>query len=90
MKLYLSSTYMDLKSHRATLARALRAAGYEVVMMEEYVARDQRVEFACTGDVVGCDVYLGVFAWRYGYVPDDANPPISSRLQRWSTAPPRR
>lgn len=43
-------------------------------MMEEYVAQDQRVEFACTGDVVGCDVYLGVFAWRYGYVPDDANP----------------
>jgi len=32
MKLYLSSTYMDLKSHRATLARALRAAGYEVVI----------------------------------------------------------
>lgn len=74
MKLYLSSTYIDLKTHRATLARALRAAGYDVVMMEEYVARDQRVEFACTGDVVGCDVYLGVFAWRYGYVPDDANP----------------
>ncbi|TVL98065.1 MAG: hypothetical protein CV087_21695 [Candidatus Brocadia sp. WS118] len=74
MKIYLSSTYIDLKRHRATLARALRKAGYEVVMMEEYVARDQRVEFACQGDVVACDVYVGIFAWRYGHIPDDANP----------------
>jgi hypothetical protein len=73
MKLYLSSTYTDLKRHRAVLARALRKSGYEVIMMEEYAARDQPVEFASTGDVVACDVYVGVFAWRYGYVPDDGN-----------------
>jgi hypothetical protein len=74
MKLYLSSTYIDLKRHRAALGSALRKSGYEVVMMEEYVARDQRVEFACKGDVVACDVYVGVFAWRYGHIPSDANP----------------
>lgn len=74
MKLYLSSTYIDLKRHRAVLGCALRKSGYEVVMMEEYVARDQRVEFACKGDVVACDVYIGVFAWRYGHIPSDANP----------------
>jgi len=74
MKVYLSSTYLDLKRHRAIVARALRKAGYDVVMMEEYVARDERVEFACRGDVIGCDVYVGVFAWRHGHVPDDDNP----------------
>jgi hypothetical protein len=74
MKLYLSSTYTDLKRHRAILGRALRKAGYDVVMMEEYVARDQRVEFACKGDVVACDVYIGLFAWRYGHIPSDTNP----------------
>lgn len=74
MKVYLSSTYVDLKQHRATLARALRKARYDVVMMEEYVARDARVEFACTGDVVACDTYIGLFAWRHGYVPSDGNP----------------
>jgi hypothetical protein len=74
MRLYLSSTYVDLVRHRAVLARALRKAGYEIVMMEEYVARDQRVEFACKGDVAGCDVYVGVFAWRYGHIPTDGNP----------------
>jgi Domain of unknown function (DUF4062) len=74
MKLYLSSTYTDLKHHRAILGLALRKAGYEVVMMEEYVARDQLVEFACKGDVDACDVYVGLFAWRYGHIPSDMNP----------------
>lgn len=74
MKVYLSSTYIDLKHHRAILGRALRKSGYEVVMMEEYVAREQRIEFACKGDVVGCDVYVGIFAWRYGHAPSDTNP----------------
>ncbi len=74
MKLYLSSTYIDLKGPRKRLGRALRKSGYEVVMMEEYAARDQRVEFACMGDVKSCDVYVGIFAWRYGYIPDQDNP----------------
>jgi hypothetical protein len=69
MKVYLSSTYLDLHRHRKTLAIALRKAQYQVTMMEEYAARDEVVEFACQGDVAECDAYIGVFAWRYGYVP---------------------
>jgi hypothetical protein len=69
MHVYLSSTYLDLKRHRKTLALALRKAQYQVTMMEEYAARDHLVEFACQGDVANCDAYVGVFAWRYGYVP---------------------
>ncbi|HXE26620.1 MAG TPA: DUF4062 domain-containing protein [Roseiarcus sp.] len=78
MKVYLSSTYLDLKDYRSVLAKALRKAQYDIVMMEEYVARDALVEFACPGDVARCDVYLGVFAWRYGYIPDAANPACKS------------
>jgi hypothetical protein len=74
MKVYLSSTYLDLKSQRGTLALALRKAQYDVVMMEEYAARDAIVEFACQGDVAACDAYVGLFAWRYGLVPEGNNP----------------
>jgi hypothetical protein len=74
MKVYLSSTFLDLQDHRERVAKALRKAKYDVVMMEEYVARDELVEVACQGDVTGCDAYLGLFAWRYGYVPEDDNP----------------
>ncbi len=75
MNVYLSSTYLDLKNHRKTLALALRKAQYQVTMMEEYAARDERVEFAVQGDVVKCDAYVGVFAWRYGYVPEGKGNP---------------
>lgn len=74
MKLYLSSTYKDLKDHRAFVAEYLRKNQHQVIMMEEYVARDQLVEFACQGDVAKCDVYIGIFAWRHGHVPVDNNP----------------
>ena len=74
MKVYLSSTYMDLSNYRSNLALSLRKAQYNVLMMEEYVARDLLVEFACRGDVLGCDAYVGLFAWRYGYVPEIDNP----------------
>jgi hypothetical protein len=74
MKIYLSSTYTDLKHHRGVVGRALRKAHYGVVMMEEYAARDQRVEFACQGDVAACDLYVGLFAWRHGHVPREDNP----------------
>jgi hypothetical protein len=74
MKVYLSSTFLDLKDHRQKISNALRKARYDVVMMEEYVARDELVEIACQGDVAGCDAYLGVFGWRYGYIPEDNNP----------------
>ena len=74
MRVYLSSTFLDLQDHREKVAKALRKARYDVVMMEEYVARDELVELACQGDVTGCDVYLGLFAWRYGYIPEDNNP----------------
>ena len=38
--------------------------------MEQYAARDERPQKACEEDVAKRDVYVGVFAWRYGYVPD--------------------
>jgi hypothetical protein len=74
MKVYLSSTWVDLKEHRLTAAHHLRKSQHQVVMMEEYVARDQPVPSACEDDVSQCDAYIGIFAWRYGYVPRRDNP----------------
>lgn len=37
--------------------------------MEDYVATDQRPVEKCLDDVGNSDIYVGVFAFRYGYVP---------------------
>ena len=68
-RIYLSSTYEDLKDHRRVAFEMLRKAGYEVVAMEDYVARDKRPVDACLQDVARADVYVGLFGFRYGYVP---------------------
>lgn len=74
MKVYLSSTFKDLQEHRSSVARALAKAGYHVIRMEEYPARAMHTKAACQRDVAECNIYLGIFAWRYGYIPDDDNP----------------
>ena len=39
--------------------------------MEDYVASDQRPLEECLEDVAKADVYVGIFAHRYGYIPED-------------------
>lgn len=73
---YLSSSFKDLQSHREAVSKALnQLADIKVVAMEDYVARDDRPLDACLKDVAACDVYVGLFAWRYGYVPSAAENP---------------
>jgi formylglycine-generating enzyme required for sulfatase activity len=67
--IYLSSTYEDLKDYRRVVFDALRKSGYQVIAMEDYVATDQRPVDKCLKDVERADIYVGLFAFRYGYVP---------------------
>ena len=69
MKIYLSSTYEDLKDHRRTVFDALRQSGYQVINMEDYAARDDRPVNTCLKDVAESEIYVGIFGLRYGYVP---------------------
>src|SRR5262245_34426209 len=71
--IYLSSTYEDLKDYREIVYKALRKSGYDVVSMEDYVAADQRPVDKCLDDVKKADIYVGIFAFRYGYVPPEAH-----------------
>lgn len=75
MKIYLSATYADLAEHRLAVARTLRRMGHVVIGMEEYVAERQRPIERCLADAAACDVFVGLLAWRYGYVPTQPPPP---------------
>jgi hypothetical protein len=71
---YLSSTFEDLKDCRELVSAELRKMGHRVVGMENYTAGGAAPLKKCLADVAGCDAYIGIFAWRYGYVPEDDNP----------------
>ena len=78
MNVYISSTYEDLKSYREYICQALRKIeNVKVVAMEDYAATDQRPVEKCLQDVSACEVYIGIFAWRYGYIPEGFNKSIT-------------
>ena len=68
-RIYISSTYQDLKDHREEVYRALRQLSHDVIAMEDYVATDTRPLDKCLADVASCEIYVGIFAWRYGFTP---------------------
>lgn len=68
-KIYISSTCKDLKKEREAAAKAVRRLGHQPIAMEDYVAADNRPVDKCLEDVRSCDAYIGIFAWRYGYIP---------------------
>jgi hypothetical protein len=74
LKIYLSSTFEDLKDYRERVYRELRTLRHDVIAMEDYVAADVRPVDKCLADVRASDIYVGLFAWRYGYVPPKHNP----------------
>lgn len=68
-RVYVSSTYQDLKEHREAVRNAVRRMGHVDVAMEHYVAADDRPLDRCLADVREADLYVVVMAWRYGFVP---------------------
>ena len=74
LKIYISSTFVDLEQYREKVYRELRSLRHDVVAMEDYVAADKRPLDQCLQDVRSADVYVGIFAWRYGYIPTKDNP----------------
>lgn len=74
VSIYISSTYSDLKECREKVYHRLRELRHDVIAMEDYVAADERPLDSCQADVARSDVYVGLFAWRYGYIPPHDNP----------------
>src|ERR1700730_2622101 len=66
----ISSTARDLPEHREELRLGCQRAGFEVRMMEHLPALDADAVKGSLDLVDEADIYVGVFAYRYGYVPE--------------------
>lgn len=69
LRVYVSATSIDLKDHREEVIKALRKMGMQPACMEEYVAQEILPVDKSLADVAHSDVYVGIFAWRYGFIP---------------------
>jgi Domain of unknown function (DUF4062) len=76
-KAMLSSTSLDLPKYRAAARDACLAAGTFPIMMEHLPASDADAVQASLRMADEADIYVGILAHRYGYVPQGADRSIT-------------
>src|SRR5215467_8663807 len=67
---FVSSTFVDLKDHRAHVISSLRRAGFDVDPMEDWTADSDEPKNFSQERLNGCDLCVLLVAFRRGYVPD--------------------
>ena len=88
MKVFLSSTYEDLREHRVKAAQAIERLGQHGVRMEVFGARPGDATGVCREEIEASDAFLGIYAHRYGHVPAASS--ISITEQEFDFAQERR
>ncbi|HWN09407.1 MAG TPA: DUF4062 domain-containing protein [Pyrinomonadaceae bacterium] len=76
----ISSTAVDLPEHRKQVVEACLRAGVFPIGMEHLPARDASGVHVSLEMVDRADIYIGVYAWRYGWVPDVTGVPNPDRI----------
>ena len=80
--IYISSTFEDLKDHHEAIYRALRRLGHDV-QGDGGLRRGGRAASRQVPEGCRCGGrVLGIFAWRYGFVPTQDNPQGQSITER--------
>lgn len=77
--IFISSTYCDLIPHRKAVIEAIRSAGMQPIEMESFNARSKEPQTVCFEEIAEADIFVGIYAHRYGYVPDGASLSITQR-----------
>ena len=52
------------------VAEAIRKLRHQTVAMEDYTSTEQKPVDKCICDVQSCDIFIGIYAFRYGFIPE--------------------
>lgn len=69
MRIFLSSTYVDLIEHRKAAIEAIERLGHQVRRMEILGARLRESQDACFAEIESCDFFVGIYVYWYGFIP---------------------
>ena len=79
MRVFLSSTYKDLVDYRQKAKLALERLGQQGAAMEVFGARPQDATVVSLQELDDSDVFVGIYAHRYGHVPTGADASITEQ-----------
>lgn len=69
-KVFISSTFKDLKPHRNQILRTLEEFNVELVGMENFGARESKPLATCIAELKRSNIYIGIIAMSYGSVDE--------------------
>ena len=70
MKIFVSSTYLDLNKYRAEAKKAIEESGNEFVGMETFQSHTHEPTEFCPERVEECNAFVLLVAYRYGNIPE--------------------
>jgi uncharacterized protein DUF4062 len=74
-RIFISSTTEDLKEHREAAMAILKRLGHEPVLLENLTADPHKAPLDQSRALIdSCEAFIGILAWRYGYVTERDNP----------------
>lgn len=73
LAIFVSSTYRDLAEHRARVHDTLETAGFRPVEMKNFGAQPEDSRQASLNEVAASDIFVAIYAYRYGHVPDQSS-----------------
>ena len=72
-RIFVSSTYVDLIEYRKAAEKAINDQRQKYEGMEYMGAMAEEPTQACLDLVEKCDLFIGIYAWRYGYIPKSSD-----------------
>ncbi len=67
-KVFLSSTFLDLQSHRKEVWNLLKGFDVDIIGMEAFGARTAKPLETCIKEATEADIYIGIVSMRYGSI----------------------
>ena len=77
-KVFISSTFEDLKEYRVRAIEVVeRFDDLKPIAMEFFGSQPQEPTKVCEKEIKECDIFVGIYAHRYGFVPDGQDKSIT-------------
>jgi len=86
MKVFVSSTYVDLVEHRRAVIDALLRMNLTPLAMEHFGSRPAEPTRACLEEIDRCDAFVGIYGRRYGFQPQPGGASITEQEYHYARA----
>ena len=77
--IFISSTALDLAEHRSAVKKAIERLELRAIDMNNFGAQDGDAIKVSLEQVGKADIFIGIIAYRYGYVPEGMTKSVTER-----------